>query len=67
MGALELAIALLVAVPASRGVGLVLGATVIAVATATVLRHREFSHLISRRSAFSSFFSCWRRRPRIGA
>ena len=37
--------AVLVAVPVTRGVGLILGAVIIAAAVLTVLRHREFSHL----------------------
>ncbi len=36
--------AALIAFPASRGVGLALGAVIIAAATVTVLRRREFSH-----------------------
>ena len=45
-GALEVASAVLIAVPGSRGVGLVLGAAIIAAAALTVLRHREFAHLV---------------------
>jgi len=44
-GGLEMAIAVLIAFPVTRGAGLILGAIVIAVAALTVLRHREFSHL----------------------
>jgi membrane-bound metal-dependent hydrolase YbcI (DUF457 family) len=44
-GALEIVVAVLVAVPVSRGAGLVFGAVIIAAAVLTVLRHREFSHL----------------------
>lgn len=44
-GALEIAIAGLIAVPALREIGLVAGGLVIAAAVATVLRQREFSHL----------------------
>lgn len=44
-GALEMAVAVLVAFPVTRGVGLILGAVVIAAAVLTVLRHREFPHL----------------------
>lgn len=44
-GWLEIGSAVLVAVPATRGVGLTLGAAIIAAAGMTVLRHREFSHL----------------------
>jgi len=43
-GGLEIMSAALIALPASRGVGMVLGATIIAAAFATVLRRREFSH-----------------------
>ncbi len=45
-GGLELVCAVLIAVPASRSLGLGLGATIIAVAVLTVLRHRDFSHLV---------------------
>jgi hypothetical protein len=44
-GGLEMAIAVLIAFPITRGAGLILGAAVIAAAALTVLRHREFSHL----------------------
>ncbi len=44
-GALEIVSAVLIALPASRGAGLLLGALVIAAAVLTVVRHREFSHL----------------------
>jgi hypothetical protein len=44
-GALEVVTALLVALPASRGAGLILGAVIIAAAALTVLRRREFAHL----------------------
>jgi hypothetical protein len=44
-GALEIVVAVLVALPVSRGAGLVLGAGIIAAAVLTVLRHREFPHL----------------------
>ena len=43
-GALEMAIAVLIALPVTRGAGMILGAVVIAAAL-NVLRHREFSHL----------------------
>lgn len=43
-GGLEIVSAALIALPAGRGGGMVLGATIIAVATVTVLRRREFSH-----------------------
>ena len=45
-GALEVVTAVLIAVPASRDVGLILGAAIIVAAVLTVLRHREFSHLV---------------------
>ena len=45
-GGLEIVSAVLIALPASRIVGLALGAIIIAVAVWTVLRHREFSHLV---------------------
>ena len=38
--------AVLIALPVSRIVGLALGAIIIAAAILTVLRHREFSHLV---------------------
>ncbi len=44
-GGLEIASAVLIAVPVTRGVGLILGAVIVAAAVLTVLRHREFSHL----------------------
>ncbi|HEY2532177.1 MAG TPA: DoxX family protein [Xanthobacteraceae bacterium] len=44
-GGLEILSAFLIAVPASRSVGLALGAVIIAAAVLTVLRHRDFSHL----------------------
>ena len=43
-GGLEMTGAALIAMPASRGVGMALCAIIIAVATVTVLRGREFSH-----------------------
>ena len=43
-GGLEIMSAGLIAVPASCGVGMALGAIIIAAAIATVLRCREFSH-----------------------
>lgn len=45
-GGLEIMCATLIALPASRIVGLVLGAVIIAAAVITVLRHRDFSHLV---------------------
>lgn len=44
-GALEIGAAVLIALPASRQAGLVLGAVIIAAAIVTVARHREVSHL----------------------
>jgi hypothetical protein len=44
-GGLEIAAALLIALPAGRIAGLALGAVIIAAAVLTVLRHRDFSHL----------------------
>ena len=44
-GGLEIASAALIAVPASRGVGIAFGAVIMAAAIATVLRRREFSHM----------------------
>ena len=44
-GGLEMATAILVAMPATRGAGLILGAVIIAAAAVTVLRGRNFSHL----------------------
>jgi DoxX-like family len=45
-GGLEIMSAVLIAVAASRVVGLALGAVIIAAAVLTVLRHRDFSHLV---------------------
>jgi DoxX-like family len=45
-GGLEIASAVLIALPASRNVGLALGAVIIAAAVMTVLRHRDLSHLV---------------------
>ena len=44
-GGLEGASALLAASPATRPLGLALGAAIVAAAALTVLRHREWSHL----------------------
>ena len=44
-GALEIAVAVLVALPAARAVGLALGALIVAAAVVTIVRRREFSHL----------------------
>jgi hypothetical protein len=45
-GGLEIMSAVLIALPASRIVGLALGAVIITAAVITVLRHRDFSHLV---------------------
>jgi membrane-bound metal-dependent hydrolase YbcI (DUF457 family) len=45
-GGLEIMSAVLIALPAGRIVGLGLGAVIIAAAVLTVLRHRDFSHLV---------------------
>ncbi|MEX3916629.1 DoxX family protein [Paraburkholderia sp. BR10872] len=45
-GALEILSAVLIALPATRMIGLALGALIIAAAVLTVLRHRDFSHLV---------------------
>src|SRR5215470_9604405 len=45
-GGLEIMSAVLMALPSSRIVGLALGAVIIAAAVLTVLRHRDFSHLV---------------------
>ena len=45
-GGLEMMSAVLIALPVSRIVGLALGAVIIAAAVLTVLRHRDFSHLV---------------------
>jgi hypothetical protein len=45
-GALEMVSAVLIALPATRLVGLALGAVIIGAAVLTVLRHREFTHLV---------------------
>jgi hypothetical protein len=44
-GGLEIMSAVLIALPASRSIGLALGAVIIAAAVMTVLRHRDLSHL----------------------
>jgi hypothetical protein len=44
-GGLEILSAVLIALPVGRAAGLALGAIVIAAASVTVLRHREYSHL----------------------
>lgn len=45
-GGLEIMSAVLIVLPASRLVGLALGAVIVAAAVVTVLRHRDFSHLV---------------------
>jgi hypothetical protein len=45
-GGLEIMSAVLIALPASHILGLVLGVVIIAAAVLTVLRHRDFSHLV---------------------
>ena len=45
-GGLEIISAVLIALPASRIVGLALGAVIIAAAVMTVLRHHDLSHLV---------------------
>jgi DoxX-like family len=45
-GGLEIMSAVLIALPASRVIGLALGAVIIAAAVMTVLRHRDLSHLV---------------------
>ena len=45
-GALEVASAVLIAIPAGREAGLAVGAMIIGAAILTVLRAREFSHLV---------------------
>ena len=44
-GGLEIVTAALIALPVTRGVGLILGAAIIAAALSTVLRRREYVHL----------------------
>ncbi|WP_050425585.1 DoxX family protein [Bradyrhizobium tropiciagri] len=45
-GGLEIISAILMVLPVSRIVGMALGAAIIAVVVFTVLRHRDFSHLV---------------------
>jgi DoxX-like family len=45
-GGLEIVSAVLIALPVGRIVGLALGAVIIAAAVLTVLRHRDFPHLV---------------------
>jgi uncharacterized membrane protein YphA (DoxX/SURF4 family) len=44
-GGLEMVTALLIALPATRLVGVILGAVIVLVAIVTVVRHRDLSHL----------------------
>ncbi|MBV8682251.1 MAG: DoxX family protein [Caulobacteraceae bacterium] len=44
-GGMEILTAVLVALPAGRAAGLILGAVIVAAAVLTVVRRREFSHL----------------------
>ncbi|TWB56578.1 DoxX-like protein [Nitrospirillum viridazoti] len=44
-GALEILVAVLIALPASRQAGFILGTIIIASAILTVVRRRDFSHL----------------------
>ena len=45
-GVLEIAVAVLIAFPDTRIAGLYVGAIIMAAATLTILRQREFSHLV---------------------
>jgi hypothetical protein len=45
-GGLEIVSAVLIAFPVSRSVGLTLSAAIIVAAVLTVLRHRDFTHLV---------------------
>ena len=45
-GGVEILSAVLIALPVSRTAGLALGTAIIAAAVLTVLRHRDFSHLM---------------------
>jgi hypothetical protein len=45
-GGLEMMSAVLIALPVSRFIGLALETVIIAAAVLTVLRHRDFSHLV---------------------
>jgi multisubunit Na+/H+ antiporter MnhB subunit len=45
-GGLEMLTAVLVALPGGRVAGLILGAVIVAAAILTVLRHRDFVHLV---------------------
>ena len=46
-GGVEIVAAALLAFPAGRGIGMVLGVVIIAVAIVTVVRRQEFSHVAS--------------------
>ncbi|WP_035967768.1 DoxX family protein [Bradyrhizobium sp. YR681] len=45
-GGLEIMTAVLIALPVGHVIGLIVGAAIIAAAVSTVLRHRDFSHLV---------------------
>jgi DoxX-like family len=45
-GGLEMVAAVLIALPGRRDAGLILGAVIAAATVLTVLRHREFSHIV---------------------
>jgi hypothetical protein len=45
-GCLEVASSILIVFSATRDAGLILGAAILAAAALTLLRHREFSHLV---------------------
>jgi uncharacterized membrane protein YphA (DoxX/SURF4 family) len=45
-GGLEITCAVLIALPATRMVGLAVGAVIVAAAVLTVSRHRDFAHLV---------------------
>jgi uncharacterized membrane protein YphA (DoxX/SURF4 family) len=45
-GVLEISVAVLIAFPDTRIAGLYLGAIIMVAAAVTVIRHREFSHLV---------------------
>ena len=52
-GGLEIIAAVLIALPASRGAGLILGASIVAAAVLTVLRHREIRQHIAPLGVFA--------------
>ncbi|AOX18827.1 DoxX family protein [Kozakia baliensis] len=45
-GGVEIAIPILVVLPATRWIGLIIGVVIVAAAIVTVLRHHDFSHLV---------------------